>query len=314
MRENTECSGIEMQAPEDYAMEAEASLISFPAGESSGKAILYIHGCPEEYDDNYIGEYFSAKGYDFHIIDLRCGLPNMHHRQFNSLDDYFPLIDAAINIIASQGNSHITMVGRSFGGLIASLYCASGKERRQISKLILKAPELELNKGWLKRKVTIPVAEAMDKLRRRMAKSKPSYDNPMSASYYMDERPDAGMPGAEEAFAAYHTWLKALREGQKRVRNGLNIQIPVLVLLPEKSSGYKSWNDDALVSDIITDADYIKKYKQILGANVTHAEVPDSQSNPVFWSEDVRKNVLSAMLEFTSGADPFMAVMAVFGQ
>jgi alpha-beta hydrolase superfamily lysophospholipase len=320
MREHTGHGITEMPMPDDYEGEVKATLISLPARQKSTKAILYIHGYMDYYFQHHMGEYFADEGYNFYAVDLRkCGRSHMPHQHLNycrRVEEYFPDIDAALNIIVSHGNDSITLIGHAFGGLLATLYCAYGHSRELVDRLILNSPLLEFNAGWLKRNVEIPAAGALSLLFPYAAKKEDA-----SPVYYMsisrfhkgewyfdtDYKP-------EYSKRAYYAWLRAVRKGQKRVRRGLNIRIPVLVMFSDKSSHPRSWNDEAMVSDTVLNVTDILKYGLTLGPNVTPVEVPDGLHDLVLSRSDVRQKVLSGMSEFSSGTDAFLAVLSILGQ
>lgn len=309
-----------MPMPDDYEGKVKATLISLPALRKSDKAVLYIHGYMDYYFQYHMGEYFAAEGYNFHAVDLRkCGRSHMPHQHFNycrRIEEYFPDIDAALNIIAVRGNKFITLIGHSIGGLLASLYCAYGKARDSINKLILNSPLLEFNSSPLSRGIAIPAAGAVSLLfpyagRKRAVT--PNYVRSISRTHNGEWEFDTRYKPTGDA-PLHYAWLRAVKKGQKRVRRGLNIKIPVLVLFSDKSSRRKSWNETAMVSDTVLDVHDIMRYGLMLGPHVTPVEVPDGLHDLVLSRSDVRKKVFSGMSVFMSGNDPFMAALAIFGQ
>ena len=108
---------------------------------------------PEDY-----GFYLDLRKYG------RSLLPHQHAYYCRDLHEYFPEIDAALERIASDGNTDITLLGHSTGGLIAALYAAQGRERMKVNRLVLNSPFFAFNVGWFKRAVAVPAAAWLSRL------------------------------------------------------------------------------------------------------------------------------------------------------
>ncbi len=320
MKEHTGYTITEMHMPDDYEGKVKATLISLPARQKSDKAVLYIHGYMDYYFQYHVGEYFAGEGYNFHAIDLRkCGRSHMPHQHLNycrRLEEYFPDIDAALNIITSQGNNSIALIGHSFGGLVAALYCDCGNKRKLIDRLILNSPLLEFNAGLLKCNIAIPAAGAVSTILPYAGRKKHTLSNYLKSinkAYYGEWDFDTQYKPSE-AITLHYAWLRAVRKGMKKARRGLNLTIPVLVLSSDKSTSQKSWSDKAMVSDTVLNVDDVLKYGLRLCPGVTPVKVPDGLHDLTLSRADVRRRVLSGMAEFISGNNAFLAVLTMFGQ
>lgn len=123
-------------------------------------------------------------------------------------------------------------MGHSTGGLLASLYASDGRRRADIERLILNSPFFEFNASWFKRRVAVPVAAVLGRLWPYAHKK-----NELSPFYF-----DSVYRGARgewdfdtqwkprDGVPLYFIWLGAIRKAQRRLRRGLGLRIPVLVL------------------------------------------------------------------------------------
>ena len=71
-------------------------------------------------------------------------------------------------------------------------------------------------------------------------------------------------------------WIKAIQEGQQKVRKGLKLDCPILVMSSNKSyPETKEWHNEYLSSDIVLDVHDIQKYAPKLGEHVTRDTIPN---------------------------------------
>lgn len=290
--------------PDDYEGSVKATLIRLQATSSSSSAILYIHGYLDYYFQYHMGEYFAGQGRNFYALDLRkYGRSWMKHQHFNycrHMEEYFPEIDRAIDIILAEGNNDITLIGHSTGGLLCSIYCAKGKRRAFVNRLILNSPFLEFNTGWFNRDIAIPVAENLSLLF-PYGKTKnlisPNYFLSLHSSAHGEWDFDTELKPAV-APPLYFAWLRAVKLAQQEVKKGLNIPIPILVMFSDKSSWHKGWHEEAKVSDTILNVKHILKYGATLGNNVTLEEISDGLHDLILSRQEVRERVLTIMHYF----------------
>lgn len=287
--------------PDDYEGSVKATLIRLQAANNSSTAILYIHGYLDYYFQYHMGEYFAEQGHNFYALDLRkYGRSWMEHQHFNycrNMEEYFPEIDRAIDIILSEGNNNITLIGHSTGGLLCSIYCAKGNRRAFINRLILNSPFLEFNTSWFNREIAIPVAENLSLLF-PYGKTKnmlsPNYFQSVHSSAHGEWNFDVRFKPAE-APPLYFAWLRAVRLAQQEVKRGLKLPIPILVMFSDKSSWHKGWHEEAKVSDTILNVKHILKYGATLGNNVTLEEITDGLHDLILSKQEVREKVLTIM-------------------
>lgn len=213
--------------PDDYEGKVIATLLRADSTAPSDRAVLYLHGYIDYFFQTHMAEWFAGEEWNFYALDLRkygrSLLPHQHAYYCRDLHEYFPEIDAALERIASDGNTDITLLGHSTGGLIAALYAAQGRERMKVNRLVLNSPFFAFNVGWFKRAVAVPAAAWLSRLMPYAAKR-----NELSPLYYVSVhrsmkgewdfdprlKPRQGVP-------LYFAWLGAIRRGQHQLRRGL---------------------------------------------------------------------------------------------
>lgn len=293
-----------IELPDDYEGSVKATLISLPALARSTSAVLYIHGYLDYYFQYHMGEYFAAHGNNFYAVDLRkYGRSWMKHQHFNycrRMEEYFPEIDSAIDIILAEGNKEITLIGHSTGGLLCSLYCAKGSRRGNINRMILNSPFLEFNVSPIVRKTVIPVAATISTLF-PYAKSRnilsANYFRSLHVSEYGEWDFDTTLKPAKLP-PLYFAWLRAVRLAQNEIHRGLHIPIPILVMFSGKSTWHKKWNTEAMESDTILNIQHISKYGAMLGDNVTLEQIDGGLHDLILSRPDIRTKVLTIMQYF----------------
>lgn len=290
--------------PDDYEGTVRATLLNLPAERPATSAVLYLHGYLDYYFQHHMGQFFARHGHNFYALDLRkygrSWMPHQHFNYCRSLTEYYPEIDRAIDRILADGNCDITLIGHSTGGLLASLYCAEGNRRAFVNRLILNSPFLEFNAGWLTSRVVIPIASAIGhhwpyaSVRNVLP---PNYFDSVHESRHGEWQFDASWKPAQLP-PLWLAWVRAVRLAQRKVKRGLGLAIPVLVMFSDKSSWHRKWHDEAMTSDTILDVWHIRHYGARLGNNVTLSEIRDGMHDLVLSRADVRAGVLTRMEYF----------------
>lgn len=297
--------------PDDYEGEVIATLVDAAPAGPTGQAVLYLHGYVDYFFQDHMAERFVEAGYRFYALDLRkygrSLLPHQHQNYSWNLNEYYPEIDRAIETIRSDGNEHIVLLGHSTGGLIASLYCAEdgqgGNRRQYIDRLVLNSPFFEFNTSRFKRDFAIPFVGVVSRILPYAYKKNelsPLYAESVHQSmrgewdYDLALKPKEGIP-------LYFAWLRAVRRGQKRLKRGLHIPIPVLVLHSDRSSWEKSWNDTVTRTDAVLNVEDIKRYAPKLGQHVTVTEIPGGLHDLVLSARPVRERFFTVIFRWLAG-------------
>ncbi|MDO5571592.1 MAG: alpha/beta hydrolase [Bacteroidales bacterium] len=268
---------------DDYEGKVISTLIKkIPSNIESKTALLYVHGYNDYFFQKQMAQKIDSAGYNFYAVDLRKfgrSLDTNLQYPFNvrSINEYFADIDSAINIIRNEGNEKIILMGHSTGGLITSLYVNANKNNLKIDALILNSPFLDMNLGWFKENILIPIVSFLGKWFPNIKipqGSSSAYAESLLKEYngewnYNTDWKYIISPSVTAG------WIRAIHLGQNLIQKGLDIPIPVLVMFSDKSVYGDKWNDDFNNGDSVLDVDDIEKYGKKLGKNVTEVVVPD---------------------------------------
>lgn len=271
------CRTIEM--PDDYEGKVVCTLIKRENTVESQKAVLYVHGFNDYFFQTEMANRFNKEGYNFYAIDLRkygrSLLPNQTRCNVRDMSEYFADLDSAVNIIRSEGNTSIVLMGHSTGGLTTSLYCHSKGDNCPVDALILNSPFFKFNMGGFLNNFVIPVVATI-------APIIPTIDIPQGESTAY----------AESLLKKYHgewefdtnkklmlspdvttDWIAAIYKGQKKVWDGLDIKVPVLAMYSDKSVDGSEWSEEFMHGDAVLNIEDIALYSQTLGEDVQRAKI-----------------------------------------
>lgn len=287
----------------DYEGEVTATLITKQAAEESHKAVLYVHGFIDYFFQDHMADAFTSAGYNFYAIDLRkygrSMLIHQHPNYCRDINEYFEDIDAAFEAMIADGNTTITLLGHSTGGLLSSIYASRGRYASKISLLVLNSPFFEFNVSFLKKQALLVVSTILKPLPYLSLKGalSPLYAQSVHQGYKgewnfnLEWKPIEGFP-------SYFRWMNAIWRAHKQVHKGLLIQCPVLVMHSKHSSYPKEWNEDIHKTDVVLNVSHIKKYGKRLGKSVSFYEVPGGMHDLVLSPKTVRDSVMSYMVSW----------------
>ncbi|WP_421775291.1 alpha/beta hydrolase [Gracilimonas sp.] len=294
---------------EDYEGKVIATLMESPKHDASRPSILYIHGLSDYFFQVHVAEAFHGQGFNFYGLDLRKHgrslLPHQTPNYCRSVKEYFPEIDQALEFIHSKNHGDIILLGHSTGGLTGSLYLNKGKNRKLTDKLILNSPFLQFNLLPWQRAILLPLARIVSKFMPYASLKKPFshlYGASISSKrhgewdYNTDWKPLQGFP-------AYLKWASAMRKAQKIIHRNSDIEVPILILHSDKSSRYRSWNENILKTDMVLNVEHIKTYGKKLGPHVTLAEIPEAMHDVFLSRTEVRKLAFQKMFSWLRNSE-----------
>ncbi len=237
------------------------------------RAILYIHGWNDYFFQTQLADEMALLGYDFHALDLRRYGRSLRPGQLAGfvadLSAYHDEIDEAVRIIRDERHDQIVVMGHSTGGLIAALW--ADQRPGVASALVLNAPWLEVQGYPAVRPALLPMFSAVSSLSSTAAL-------PLSETGFYRRTISATEDGVwdynlnlkgDKAFAVRVGWLAAIMQGQAKVSGGLTIDVPVLVLLSDRSDFRRTWSEDLRTVDVVLDVDTLAARAHHLGRNVT---------------------------------------------
>lgn len=297
--------------PADYDGPVAATLIraSFPA-QDTRRAVLYVHGYIDYFFQEHLAEAFVAHGYRFYAVELRKygrSLREGQHPDFaRSMYEYYPDLTESIRHIREEGASGIVLLGHSTGGLLAALYADDGPQREAIRCVVLNSPFLEFNTTWFKKHVQIPLAALVSivfPFAHKKNELSPLYARSVHKHYRGEWDFDTSLKPIE-GIPLYFSWLRAVRNGQRRIRRGLHIAVPVLVMSSDKSYFGKTWSDELFESDSVLNVEDIRRLAPKLGQCVTYVAVEGGMHDLFLSREAVRTEafrIVFGWLERTLG-------------
>ena len=293
--------------PDDYEGKVTCTLVRKLADKKSNKAVLYIHGYCDYFFQEEYAEQFTKRGINFYALDLRkygrSYLPHQVIYNMRSLEEYFPDVDAALEIIQKEGNDQVLLNAHSTGGLIASLYANQRKDSKYFDAIFLNSPFLEMNMSWFKRKIAIPLI-AKKGLKKPDKTIKGSslafYGESLHKDYRGEWEYDLSIKPIVSPDVNYG-FIRALYVGHSEIKNKLHITQPILVMHSDKSIQSKTWKDDFYSSDSVLDVGDIEKYAYYLGNQVKTITIKDGMHDLVLSKTPVRQEVYRNLFDWLDG-------------
>lgn len=292
---------------DDYEGEVISTLVKLnPSHPDSKRALLYVHGFNDYFFQDQMAHKFDSAGFNFYAVDLRkygrSMLPSQYPFNVRSLDEYFTDIDSAITIIRKEGNQEIILMGHSTGGLIASLYAEKNRDHLQIDALVLNSPFLDMNQSKFKEKVLIPIVSFLGRWFPNMKIPQgisTGYAESLLKQYHGEWNFNTNWKMINSP-ALTAGWIRAIYTGQKKIRKGLHIPVPVLVLHSDKTIYGDDWTPDFNRGDAVLDVKDIEKYGKMLGPQVTTVTVPNGLHDLILSNYAARTKTYKEIFSFLS--------------
>ncbi len=265
--------------------------------------VLYVHGWSDYFFQKELARFFTSRGARFFALDLRKYGRSLRDGQtfgyIEDLSEYDDDINAAIVMLredpatgetrggdAAQQRK-LVLLGHSTGGLILSLW--ADRHRGAADALVLNSPWLELQISGTARRALAPVIN----LHARYSPHEITLPQLDLGFYTQAQRANC----SPEEIAAInlnwrpeHTmpvragWLRAIIAGHERISAGIDVGVPVCLLLSARSEFGLSWNDAMSRADTVLDVDAIARASLRIGSSVG-IERLDGALHDVFLSE-----------------------------
>jgi len=246
-------------------------------GVETDAGVLYLHDFSDFFWCKEIAHNFVDDGYHFYAIDFRKYGRSIRDKSSDdrpnfvtTLSEYYEEIHSAIQIMRKFDRiSKILLVGQGLGGLIATLYMSDHPEKHvEVQGLCLLSPFFALNRNWVDNIANLAKnwvgsfdPNFVCKNFSRLYHETLHKDFHGEWSWDLTKKPLDGFP-------LYAGWLQMVAESQRRVGLGLDIRIPILVLLSSGSLVAKDFTEDVLKYDIIMNVKIAKDTSERLGPNV----------------------------------------------
>jgi alpha-beta hydrolase superfamily lysophospholipase len=282
--------------------EVVATLVRRRADAPTGRAVLYLHGWNDYFFKTGLADHYVERGYDFYALDLRKSgrsiLPHQTPYFCRSVTEYFPEIDEAIRIVRDEeGHDTVHLDAHSTGCLIASLWAHRHRGEGLVQSISFNSPFLDLNAPWVTRNL---VADAIGLLGLRrphaiLPLGLPSHygrslhrDHDGAWDYSLEWKPLEGIQ-------VRAGWLRAVHVAHRRIRAGLEIDVPVLVLCSTASYRGRAWSEEILRSDAVLDVEHIARWSPGLGRHVTIVRIDGAIHDVILSPEPARKTALAEL-------------------
>ncbi|MET4591394.1 alpha/beta hydrolase [Arthrobacter sp. 754] len=321
-------------APDDEG-EVVASLIRCAArparapGQSTGNhdasrvtVVLYLHGWADYFLQAELARHVAGEGIHFYALDLRKFGRSLRGWQTPGYATDLAMYDedlAAALAAIRDDVAHLTGPGRapavhllahSFGGLVAATW--ADRHPGALSTLILNAPWLELQGSGLVRNIAMHLVEPVarsDPRRPFHFPEMPGYWQSMSSDAHGEWQLNPVWRPAS-SFPIRAGWAKAVLAGHSEIARGLDITVPVLVLLSDRTRIQAEWTAELMHVDAVIDVEETAVRALRLGRRVAVFRYPGAMHD-VFLSlrrireeayRDVVRWVLSCSSETAASA------------
>lgn len=282
--------------------------------------VLYVHGWSDYFFQRHLAKFWTDRGARFFALDLRKYGRSLREGQtpgyIEDLDDYSVEIELALEIMGHGSKAptaardrgvrsetrgrprSLVLLGHSTGGLVLSLWASNHPGRAHA--IMLNSPWLEFQLSSTGRQVLAPIIN----LRARFS----PHDLALQADlgFYMRAQRQTCSPEElasvnlqwrpERSHAVLNGWMRAVLLAHARVSEGLNIDVPVAVMLSARSVLALKWSDDMARADTVLDVDTIAKAALNLGPSVTVERI-DGALHDVFLSAENPRAEAYARLE-----------------
>lgn len=270
----------------------------------SEKAVLYVHGFNDYFFQAEMAERFNAEGLDFYAVDLRkygrSWRPHQKITNVRDLSEYYADLDLALNYVREAGAAWIVLKGHSTGGLTTTLYAADRKGEGLFDVLLLNSPFYDFNAGFFMRRVVIPFiawrgGSNPDKL---TPEGEPGF---YGASIYVGEQGewDFNTEWKGSGVRINYGWIRAIRQGHRRVARGLEIDVPVLVMHSDKTVPENELSDVLFTGDSVLNVAHIKAgARNLRSPDLQLAEIQNGMHDLILSREPVRNEAYRVMMEW----------------
>ena len=289
---------------DDYEGKVVATIIRNRASINSKKAVLYIHGFNDYFFQTEMANNYNKNGFHFYALDLRkYGRSYLPHQKLNNvrhLEEYFDDISKALEIISNEGSEEIVLSGHSTGGLIASLYAQEKYDTNLFHALFLNSPFFDFNMNQVIKTIGIPIVSFIGSI----------FANLQAIDAFSELYGMSLHKGAYGEWDYNLSWkphkpplvnlgfIRAIHLAQKKVKKGLKINVPVLIMHSDHSIYEKKWCDKMFTGDAILNTNDIhRESKKIIG-NVTIKIITDGMHDLILSPKLVREKVYVALSEW----------------
>lgn len=287
-------------------VERSATLVRFRPQQAASppaagrRTVLFLHGWSDYFFNADLARFWDSAGYGFYAMDMhnhgRSLRPDTPGGYVARLSDYDAEIGEARRLIAEDSDfAPLTLMGHSTGGLVAALWVS--RHPGAVSQLVLNSPWLEMHGSALVRLAASTMVGPVARFRPQAVLRLPergfywrTISSAADGEWNLDDR-----YRPPSAFPVRAGWLSAVLAGQARVARGLNIDVPILILLSRGSANGMFWTEEMRRTDAVLDVNVIAARALTLGRTVTVERI-DGALHDVFLSPArVRKDAYARL-------------------
>lgn len=298
---------LTLSLKDDYEGRVVATLIRRKSETTSSKAILYVHGFNDYFFQGQMAKRWNLNGYDFYALDLRkYGRSYLSHQKLNnvrSLLEYDEELDLALQIIKSENNNEVLLMGHSTGGLILANYAGNHLNSDLFHGIICNSPFFEFNLSYFKRNIGIPILSILGRyFPNRTISSK--FSKLYGYSLHHDKYGEWNYSLAWKPFKKPKVnlgFIRAIHQAQKNIKNRLVIDVPVLVMHSNLSIYGNHWSEKFRTGDAVLNVDHIRAYANKIMGEVTIDEIENGIHDLFLSREPVREKVFQDVFDWING-------------
>ncbi|WP_245993049.1 alpha/beta hydrolase [Xylanimonas allomyrinae] len=270
-------------------------------------AVLYVHGFVDYFFHPHVARALAAAGYAFYAVDLRgYGRSLAAHAAAGHDPNLVPDIalhardlDAAAGAVRAAGHTTLVVLAHSMGGLVTSLWAASRPGR--VDALVLNSPWFDLNENWLLRGPVTRLVDVVGRVAPRLPLGGlgEHYGRALHEAWGYDL---AWKP--VEGFPVRAGWFRSVRAAQRRLRHGLDVAVPTLVLVSARSGPHRHAHDALLTTDSVLDVAHIRRGARHLGRDVQLVTVEGGAHDLALSPPPAREEYLRAVVDWLGARVP----------
>jgi alpha-beta hydrolase superfamily lysophospholipase len=202
-----------------------ATMVRRSPARRTRRAVLYVHCLGDPYVQPDLATWYLQRGFHFYVADLRAARPR---RRDATLTEYFGYLDAAVRQVRdTDGNKTVLVSAHRAGAVIAALWCHSQRAAGSPEALIMADPDFGPEQHWLYRLLGLPQSTLRQSTLPKSTLPKSTLPkSTMRQSTLHQPAPARPGTGVEPRIP------EVLPRAQRRLRRGLDIACPVLVMSP----------------------------------------------------------------------------------
>lgn len=267
-------------------------------------AVLYLHGFVDYFFAKHLAQAYAQREYPFYAVDLRGYGRSIGRGNDDPAPNYVPDIaiyaqdlNAARAAIQQDGHQDLVLIGHSTGGLIGPMWANANPGA--VKAMILNSPWLDFNANWLMRGPVSQLVRLVGQITPRLTVGglKAHYGQAIHAQtggewdYDLAWKPHAGFPVAA-------SWFCSIRRAQAKVKRGLNIEAPILVMTCLSRGDNRHRHQDILATDSVLDPRQMWRIAPKLGINVEVHALAGGIHDLALSPEPVRSRYFSESLDW----------------